>query len=292
MKILFIKSHTHYKNFNFILNCKKIEFYIINSINEIINVDITLFDAVFSPCEITDVSKYPHTKFIFGPQCCLFPNDINLELVKDKNSIYIQPSYWPIYFWKCCDVKTSELNIIPFAFGVDTEKFINTKQINERDSVFIYFKRRIPDELEFLENFFKKNNIKYCIFSYTNKYDENDYLNYLQKSKYGIWLDAHESQGFALEEALSCNVPLLVWNIKSMNQEYNSTYEDIPATTIPYWSEICGEYFYEKTEFENIFYKFLSKIDQYKPREYILNTLSNDVCENNLIDIINNKFKL
>ena len=52
------------------------------------------------------------------------------------------------------------------------------------------------------------------------------FFNYLQNSKYGIWLDAHESQGFALQEALSCNVPLLVWNISSMNQEYNSTYNN------------------------------------------------------------------
>ena len=76
-----------------------------------------------------------------------------------------------------------------------------------------------------------------------------------------------------------------------MNQEYNSTYNDIPATTIPYWSEQCGEYFYEKNEFEKTFQIFISKINYYKPREYILQTLSTDICENNLIDLINNKFE-
>ena len=130
MKILFVRDQTHIKNFNFITRCKKIDFCVINSINEINNTDLTLYDAVFSPCQIIDVSKYPNTKFIFGPHCCLFPNDINLQIVKGKNSIYIQPSYWPIYFWNCCDPKTKELNIIPFAFGVDTEKFVSTKQIN------------------------------------------------------------------------------------------------------------------------------------------------------------------
>jgi hypothetical protein len=38
-------------------------------------------------------------------------------------------------------------------------------------------------------------------------------------------------------------VPLLVWNVSSMNQEQNSSYNNIPATTIPYWNESCGEYF-------------------------------------------------
>ena len=58
--------------------------------------------------------------------------------------------------------------------------------------------------------------------SYINKYNETDYINYLKECKYGIWVDAHESQGFALEEALSLDVPLLVWNIKSLNQEYDA----------------------------------------------------------------------
>ena len=100
MKILFIRSSTHIKNFNFIKKCKIISFYIVDSINIINNINLNTFDAVFSPCEIIDVSKYPNTKFIFGPHCCLFPHEKNLEIVKGKNSIYIQPSNWPIYFWK------------------------------------------------------------------------------------------------------------------------------------------------------------------------------------------------
>ena len=292
MKILFIRSSTHIKNFNFIKKCKIISFYIVDSINIINNINLNTFDAVFSPCEIIDVSKYPNTKFIFGPHCCLFPHEKNLEIVKGKNSIYIQPSNWPIYFWKCCDIKTTELNLMPFAFGVDTERFVNTKDIQNRNQVFIYFKHRNPNELHYLENFLKRKNISYRIFSYVNRYNENDYLNYLQNSKYGIWLDAHESQGFALEEALSCNVPLLVWNVTSMNQEHGSRYKNIPATTIPYWDETCGEFFYNGNELNDTFEKFISKLDIYKPRDFILNNLSIDICENNLIDLVNNKFKL
>ena len=62
------------------------------------------------------------------------------------------------------------------------------------------------------------------------KYPEEEYIKYLQESKYGIWLGAHESQGFALEEALAINVPLLVWNVKYMSQEVRSNYKDIFAT--------------------------------------------------------------
>jgi hypothetical protein len=75
--------------------------------------------------------------------------------------------------------------------------------------------------------------IPYKIFNYLQRYNEAEYLTYLQSCKYGIWIDAHESQGFALEEALSCNVPLLVWNVSSLNREENSDYPDVPATPSP-----------------------------------------------------------
>jgi len=108
----------------------------------------------------------------------------------------------------------------------------------------------------------------------------------LQNSKFGIWLGRHESQGFALEEALSCNVPLLVWNVTSMNQEYGLNYPDIKATTIPYWDERCGEYFYDFEELDNTFNLFISKLDTYKPREYVLENLSVEVCQEKFIDLL------
>jgi len=133
-----------------------------------------------------------------------------------------------------------------------------------------------------------EKNITFKVFDYINGYDENVFLDYLQNSKYGIWLDAHESQGFALQETLSCNVPLLVWNVTSMDQEYGSSYEKYKATTIPYWDNRCGESFYNIEEFEVTYNKFMENIDNYKPREFILENLSVEVCENKLIDLINN----
>jgi len=73
-----------------------------------------------------------------------------------------------------------------------------------------------------------------------------------------------------------------------MNEEYKSRYENIPATAIPYWDERCGEYFYDISELENTFNKFIDNIENYKPREFILENLSFDVCENRLINFIQN----
>jgi hypothetical protein len=89
-----------------------------------------------------------------------------------------------------------------------------------------------------------------------------------------------------LEDALSCDVPLFVWNVKSMNQEYGYHYEDHTATVIPYWSETCGEYFYNVEEMEHKFDIFLSKLEQYEPRKYIVENLSMQKCEERFIELI------
>lgn len=286
MRILVIKSNIHVKNLNFILNCKKIDFTIIDWVDDFYKIDISCFDAVYSPCDPIDISIYPNTKFIFGPHFSVFPEKNQMDIIEgNTNVVYIQPSEWAANAW-INNPLCKDINIQPFAFGVDTKKFTPIKPIIEREKVFIYFKHRNPLDLQLIETFLTIKNYDFRIFSYKNRYSEQDYLEYLQNSKFGIWVGGHESQGFALEEALSSNVPLLVWSVQSMKQEYGSSYDDIPATTIPYWHERCGEYFYNPTEIQDKFDTFISKIDTYKPREYIVENLSIEKCEQNLIKLI------
>ena len=275
MSVLYISAGMHHKNNISILNYKNINFTTTNTIN---NIDLSLYDVVYSPATPINASLYPKTKFIFGPHFNVFP-DHNINIIKSERTTYIQPSDWVSSLWRNNTI-CQNLNISTMPFGVDTIKFNESKPRNERNNVFIYHKARAPHELKYIESFLISKNINYKILSYSGKYSETDYLNYLKDSKYGIWLGCHESQGFALQEALSCNVPLLVWNVTSMNQEYGQSYSNIPATTLPYWDERCGEFFYKNDELEKTFDILVSKLESYSPREYILENLSMDVCEN------------
>ena len=285
MNILYINIGMHAKNNNALLKYNNIIFCIINHTN-IDLMDLRQFDCVYSPSQSIDVKKYPNTKFIFGPHFSVFPEKHHMDIIQGSNSIYVQPSEWANNVWKYHPIcKNIRIETLPF--GVDTNRFNEIKHIDQRNKVILYYKNRQPDELSNILNFLKSHNIQPKIFGYKTRYDENDYINSLHDAKFCIWLDAHESQGFALEEALSCNVPLIVWNVKSMNQEYQSSYSDITATTIPYWDERCGEYFYNLNELHEVFPKFILNLNNYKPREYILDNVSIEKCNEKFIKLVN-----
>ena len=178
---------------------------------------------------------------------------------------------------------------IPFA--VDTELF-KPADVPKTYDCFVYFKQRNTDELNYITSILDKKNIKYKVIIY-GKYKEEDYIQTLHSSKFGIWIGRHESQGFAVEEALSCNVPLLVFDCTSMFQEYNEKNEicyknelgrySLKGTAIPYWDNMCGITFTKKEEFTANLGRMLVDYPKFQPRQYVEKTLSPEACIDRLI---------
>ena len=285
MKILFINTYMHQKNLNALYRYN-ISITLHNNTN-LENINLNEYDAVYSPSSPINVKKYPNIKFMFGPHFSVFPEKHHMEMIEGNNSIYLQPSEWAKNVWL---IHPFCKNIIfdSLPFGVETDKFYPCKKITERNKVFIYYKSRQPDELQIVCNFLHNKGINPKIFNYITGYSENEYKEYLQESKFGIWLGRHESQGFALQEALSCDVPLLVWNVVSMNQEYGSNYENIPASTIPYWNNNCGEYFMNAEELPIKYDILIKNIEHYQPRQFIVDNLSIEKCSEKFINLVKN----
>ena len=285
MKILII-DEMHFKNkigMLLLLEYLKLEYKFCHY-NEV-NTYIKEYDIIHFHHTPFDSSLFPSKKFIFGSAFSVFPSNKLLSINNiHNNSIYIQPSKWAADTWRNYGVE-KVIPIKEFPFPVDTDKF-SPIQHSQKNEVFIYFKRRNPEELEYVKQFFNKRNIIYKIFDYVQKYSEEDYLKCLQNAKYGIIIDAHESQGFAIEEALSCNVPLLVWNVSFMSQEYGSNYPNIPCTNIAYWDDMCGLYFYKVEEFETSYNEFINKLETYSPRTYIMENVSPQKCGERFIELV------
>lgn len=251
----------------------------------------SLFDAdiVYSASEpMYGEELMLNKKFIYGPHFCVFPYEEPIKKLKNYgNSVYIQPCKWVQSYW-VDEFKYKELPIKIFPFPIDVNKYTPGKK-EERTKVCIYFKNRKIDELKFIEEKLKEKNIEYIIIQY-GTYKEDDYRELLKSTKYIILLTAHESQSFSNLCARACDVPLLVWDVDLMAQEegcpiyYNNVKTKV--TSVPYFDEKCGEIFTKKEEFDNTFQKFLTKLDEYKPRDYVLENLTVEKCAQNLKKLV------
>ena len=275
--ILVLNHNYHHKNKKgFEMICDHLNYNLIYGSEK----DIPNADVIYCPIRPFNASKYPNKRFVFGPHLSIFP-DNKLHGIQNKdNSVYIQPSPWARDIWieKGAD---KYLPIVSFPYPVDIDKFKPKNEDLKRNNVLVMFKYRKNTETTFIEDQLKTKNESYRIFKY-GSYNEEDYVKYLQTCKYGIWIGTHESQGFGLQEALSCDVPLLVWSVTNMNQQENwRGAPDIKATTLAYWDKTCGEYFYKEEDFEKTYLLFLQNLNKYNPREFILNTVSVKQCAEN-----------
>uniref|UniRef100_A0AB39JBT8 Glycosyltransferase n=1 Tax=Florenciella sp. virus SA2 TaxID=3240092 RepID=A0AB39JBT8_9VIRU len=285
--VLILNHNFHHKNKKGLeMICEYLNYNLIYGTEK----DIPDADVIYCPSHPFNANKYPDKRFVFGPHLSIFP-DHKLHNIQNKNnSVYLQPSPWARDVWtnwKSIDTE-SLIPVKSFPFPVEIDLFEpNQEQLKE--NVFVMFKHRKPEELRFVENYLNNNKVLYKTFRYRG-YKQEDYIEYLKTCKYGIWIGRHESQGFALEESLSCNVPLLVWNVTNMRQQHGwNGCPDVYGITIPYWSKTCGEYFYKEDEFEKTYNKFLKNLDSYNPREFILNNLSVKQCAENFDKIFLNK---
>lgn len=199
--------------------------------------------------------------------------------IKNKY-IFIYPSNWIKKLW---DKYKWHKNSITRPVWIDTYSYTPSNQ--KKDRVLIYFKTRYPEELELCKQLLNKHNIKYNIINYDTWYKEKQFIEYLKHSKYVIWIWRQETQWIALEEILSMNVPILLWDVHKVwdwlpNTEYEKkcfSDEEFKesATAAAYFDETCWIRFYDKENLENNIEKMEKSWNKgFSPREYILNNLS------------------
>jgi hypothetical protein len=299
MKLIhFFNGRPHHKNYEALIRmCKSlsIDYEETNNLERIMRND---YNILVSPGIFIDPNLIPsNIKIIFGPQFFVFPN--RSIIGKNRGELTSRCVYNVLSNWNY-NVHYEFVNefIMPLKelpYGIDTEKFkpLN-KEIKEIDCL-LYIKRRSNEIINFTINLLNKKNINYKIFKY-GSYKEQEYLNTLHNCKFLLSLDAHESQGFALQEAMSTNTPLLVLDATSMYDETDNgvtfTYlnqkpKKLLCTSVPYWSDECGLKITNINELENSLEYMMNNYSAYNPRKYILENLSDKICMKRILNYFN-----
>jgi glycosyltransferase involved in cell wall biosynthesis len=278
---------------SFVRGCKlfNIDYLKVISINDIPSNT----DLIWSTSKWIDPSKFPKVKFLFGPQFFVFPD--NTFTKQESDSISNTCYYNCLCDWNKKIHETLLPNPrVPYTvwpFGIDTDAL---KPDNSTKShVLVYYKQRSASDLDFVLNLLNKKGITYSVINY-GSYKQEDYNNILKKTYMCIWVGRHESQGYAVQEAFSMNIPLLVYDVIDMKQEIsngNCTYKNVqhqlPSTAVPYWDSRCGEKTIDSSCLELLFDKMIANLKAYSPRDFILEELSDKASFIKLFKIFNIK---
>lgn len=296
MKCLLIDSWIHKKNkHGFKLMCDSVgaELILSNNLNsENMNDE---WDIILSPAEYINPMCFPRAKkIIYGPHAFIHLKAPWTESgYFDSRCVYNLLSDWVVQFVKEQGILGIKTCTLPFA--VDVERFKRDEPSEFKYDCFIYEKHRDVRIFQDITNYVQSLGLRYKVFNTHKKYEEEEYIDTLKQVRFGIWLDSHESQGFALQEALSSNVPLVVLDAISMFDERNEKGEvayaaeqgkyKMLATSCPYWDERCG---FKDPSIDLLkinIVKMMNQYSRFKPRDFVLEVLSPRVCMDRFLEI-------
>lgn len=214
------------------------------------------------------------SKVTVGPNLYVLPRDIHW-FVSLKNTIYLQPCEWPAQLWRELGFRRAPIKVWPT--GIDTDEFYPKNGIQEK-KILVYHKMRDKSELEMIEKTLQEMRLHYHKIMY-GSYKEADYKEAIWQSSFIIWHGRHESQGIAAQEAMACNIPILVCDVKSLFEEiggypWPESVRDFEVTAAPYFDERCGLKIMDLSKLKQSIEYMFDNLSQFSPRDYVLENLS------------------
>lgn len=238
------------------------------------------YDYLWLPMFWVSPDEIPaHVKILYGPHHSIFPEGNLIGPLNPKwakRAVYTTLSDWNLEVFKEFAPQTT-IPTAPLMFGVNPA-IDDVRQVPKELDCLVYFKRRDPKELEYVQSILQAKGLSYRIFKY-GSYDNAEFMRALKKVRFAIWLGTHESQGFAFQETLASNVPILCWDAMTMFDEYGEYKQykgrkNLYATTATVWSSLCGERILRAYEVPAALDAVQRNLSVYEPRKEILNQTS------------------
>lgn len=209
---------------------------------------------------------------IAGPNIVVTPNDFNYILFSKEINKIVVPSNWVKNIYQKFGISSKKIFI--WFSGVNIFKNENKK----KDQILVYIKNN-NKLIKPCLNYLKKKNYKFKIIHY-GFYAKEYYYSMINRSILMIYFGAHESQGIAMQEAWSRDVPTLVFEKKF----FFHNKKKYLASSSPYLTSACGFFFKNFKQFTLKFnYIIYSKL---YPRNWIMKNMSQKKSLNKLLYII------
>lgn len=221
---------------------------------------------------------------VVGPNIEFEKAHISEKLILIDSFKILVPSEWvvPIIQERLIWFR-GEYHVFPSDIDFDYWK---PRQKGNQDQILIYRKYDTSEEDFFnVVKICKKMGLRYKVVTY-GKYTRRSFRRILRKCQAAVWLGTTESQGIALLECWSMDVPSLVRS--QITFKDNVTGKDFDSSSAPYLARECGEQISATDLDINSFSNFLKESFAKSPREYVISQFSNAKMFENLFIIFTN----
>ncbi|MAJ97586.1 MAG: hypothetical protein CMI56_03155 [Parcubacteria group bacterium] len=212
-------------------------------------------------------------KLIAGPNIVTTPNDAQKIMCNDAIDILLVPSEWVANFWKH-EAPEIAHKIHTWAAGVPKAN------ASTRNGLPIVYNKMLDTSLLVeVKKVFSQNEIDYTLFTY-GTFKHSEYLKALRDAPFVVYLSQSESQGLALQEAWTHDVPTLI--NRSTTWRSNGFSWEAHQINCPYLTPELGVTFGDAEEI----LKRIEHITSLHPKHYCDEYLSDSVSTQKLLNIL------
>ena len=222
---------------------------------------------------------------VAGPVNALFADESDGVLQFPEIDRLIVAHEWALDFYREAPVLLEKAVACPC--GVDADAWKPTGGTDKRIGL-VYWKSGDEAFCEEVEQIVRASGLEprrvrsmhgeHAIFSAA------DYRQLLDRSAIGIFLSTFETQGLALAEAWSMDVPTLVWDPQGVAQWRGRTFES--RSSAPYLTPLTGRRWRTIGELEPVLRSAMADRTSFRPREWVLANMTDAICSTALLGII------
>lgn len=228
-----------------------------------------------------EIELLSESNLTLGPNINWFSVDTINVISQLKEVKILVPHNWVISSVQ--QILPNNCKILVWHSGIDIDFWQKKRDDLLLHDVLVYVKNlNDVDNLRIAKDFLQKQEIRFIVLEY-GSYTQSEFKTILSRVKAAIWIGGTESQGLALLECWSMNVPTLVLKNETW---YSPNGSPCPASSAPYMSDGMGQFSTSSVFTESDFKQFFSKLNDFSARDSSQKTFNLVDCASRLLSIL------